>query len=333
MKDYYLILGLAPDCTTDEIKKAYRQMSLKYHPDKNQSDKYFEERFKDINEAYEILSDTEKRKAYDYQRMVFYKTDSNSRDDLRQKEENLNRREADLNKREHELRKVKEQSIPEEKKGSSVSAFLFPILFIFVVLILISIYQEIGKSSTNDTNEKIASLENNLNDTHSFNQHLLNQNDSLKAVIERLRKKQIKPSTAKNVIDTTLKQKRLEKNEVSLPFKVKVKNTKEIQLLNLAWYPPIEYPDPNDEYSIVWLSVYNKTDKWITSVNISYEVTDPNGTPINSGEFTAEVENRSEGSGAIGPNKALKCNLEGKRPEKKPNDFLVMTITDYQVKD
>jgi curved DNA-binding protein CbpA len=331
MKDYYLILGLAPDCTTDGIKKAYRQMSLKYHPDKNQSDKYFEERFKDINEAYGILNDTEKRKTYDYQRMFFYKNNSNSGDDLRQKEENLNRREADLNSREHELSKV--SPVTTEKEGSSFSAFIFPLLFVLAVLFLISIYRSRTDSSTDDTKERLTNLENDLKGTQSFNQALLNQNDSLKNVIERLRKNQIKPLTAKNVIDTTLKQKRLEKNEVSLPFKVKVRNTKEIQLLNLAWYPPIEYPDPNDEYSIVRLSVYNKTDKWITSVNISYEVTDPNGTPINSGVFTAEIENHSEGPFAIGPNKALKCNLEGKRPEKKPNDFLVMTITDYQVKD
>ena len=55
MKDYYYILGIKPNASTDEIKKAYRKLSLKFHPDKNDGDKFFEERFKEINEAYENL--------------------------------------------------------------------------------------------------------------------------------------------------------------------------------------------------------------------------------------------------------------------------------------
>ena len=65
MKDYYYILGVTRTATTDEIKKAYRKLSLKFHPDKNDGDTFFTERFKDINEAYEILSDEIKRKKFD----------------------------------------------------------------------------------------------------------------------------------------------------------------------------------------------------------------------------------------------------------------------------
>jgi hypothetical protein len=65
MKDYYYILGLNKNATLDEIKKAYRKLSLKFHPDQNNGDKFFEERFRDINEAYETLSDNAKRKTYD----------------------------------------------------------------------------------------------------------------------------------------------------------------------------------------------------------------------------------------------------------------------------
>ncbi|MGC8662576.1 MAG: molecular chaperone DnaJ [Candidatus Micrarchaeia archaeon] len=62
--DYYNILGVSRNASTDEIKKAYRELALKYHPDRNKS-KEAEEKFKEINEAYAVLSDPEKRKQYD----------------------------------------------------------------------------------------------------------------------------------------------------------------------------------------------------------------------------------------------------------------------------
>jgi curved DNA-binding protein len=64
-KDYYSILGLSKTASADEIKKAFRQLARKYHPDVNPSDKAAEERFKEISEAYEVLSDTDKRQKYD----------------------------------------------------------------------------------------------------------------------------------------------------------------------------------------------------------------------------------------------------------------------------
>ena len=63
--EYYQILGVAKTATADEIKKAYRKLALKYHPDKNQGDKAAEEKFKEISEAYAVLSDQEKRQQYD----------------------------------------------------------------------------------------------------------------------------------------------------------------------------------------------------------------------------------------------------------------------------
>ena len=64
-KDYYTILGLARSASEEDIKKAFRKLAVKYHPDKNPGKKDAEEKFKDINEAYEVLSDPEKRKKYD----------------------------------------------------------------------------------------------------------------------------------------------------------------------------------------------------------------------------------------------------------------------------
>ena len=64
-QDYYKTLGIAKTATAEEIKKAYRKLALKYHPDKTKGDKALEDKFKTISEAYAVLSDPEKRKQYD----------------------------------------------------------------------------------------------------------------------------------------------------------------------------------------------------------------------------------------------------------------------------
>lgn len=77
MKDYYYFLGIKSNASPEDIKKAYRKLSLKYHPDKNQNDEFFAERFREIQEAYDTLMDAETRKIYD-QRFVNFQRSQKS---------------------------------------------------------------------------------------------------------------------------------------------------------------------------------------------------------------------------------------------------------------
>src|SRR5688500_11450392 len=70
-KDYYAVLGVPKSATPEEIKKAYRKLARQYHPDTNQGDPSKETKFKEVSEAYDVLSDGKRRKEYDEARTLF----------------------------------------------------------------------------------------------------------------------------------------------------------------------------------------------------------------------------------------------------------------------
>ncbi len=65
MKDYYYFLGIPQNASAEDIKRAYRKLSLKYHPDKNENDDFFSDRFKEVKEAYETLTNPYRKRLYD----------------------------------------------------------------------------------------------------------------------------------------------------------------------------------------------------------------------------------------------------------------------------
>jgi molecular chaperone DnaJ len=64
-RDYYEVLGVSKGASADELKKAYRKLAMAHHPDRNHDDKQAESKFKELNEAYDVLKDDQKRAAYD----------------------------------------------------------------------------------------------------------------------------------------------------------------------------------------------------------------------------------------------------------------------------
>lgn len=104
MKNYYQILGLDSNASKVDIKKAYRTYATKFHPDKQNGDKFFEERFKEILEAYEILSDDSKRANYDANR-----TCNNSKGASTNNRQSYSKSESDLNREREQKEKLKER--------------------------------------------------------------------------------------------------------------------------------------------------------------------------------------------------------------------------------
>jgi curved DNA-binding protein CbpA len=116
MKNYYYILGVHTYASIQEIKSAYRKLAIRLHPDKNNGDKFFEERFKDIKEAYETLSDNPGKSDYDIKLRLY--SGGFNHDELKKYKEILKKKYKDeLKKREEDIKKkyrALEQNLKEE---------------------------------------------------------------------------------------------------------------------------------------------------------------------------------------------------------------------------
>ena len=137
MKNFYQILGVAPTATQDEIKKAYRFRASKFHPDKHQGDKFFEEEFKELKNAYDILSDSTKRERYDQQ---FNKTEK--------EQTNQKTKEDHQNENVYSEPKKAEEAEP---AANSNFTYLFVIgALIFIIFLIVGLNS--GKDTSSPTN-------------------------------------------------------------------------------------------------------------------------------------------------------------------------------------
>lgn len=119
MKNFYQFLGIDINASEEEIKKSFKIYAFKMHPDKHNGDKFFEERFKEINQAYEILSDTNKKRLYDSElkrKEINVQSFASKETSLRKKEQELLIKERLLLKKEKEIKtKIDEISKKEER--------------------------------------------------------------------------------------------------------------------------------------------------------------------------------------------------------------------------
>ena len=102
MKNFYQILGVSINATNDEIKIAYRKLATKFHPDKNDGDKYFEERFKEIQIAYEVLSNENSRSEYNKKLYDFYQ-EKFEQSSYKSNSENVNKSEENQKRKKKHL--------------------------------------------------------------------------------------------------------------------------------------------------------------------------------------------------------------------------------------
>lgn len=348
MKDYYLILGIEPNATFEEVKKAYKAMSMKYHPDKNQGDKYFEERFKDINEAYEILSDNEKRKAHDYQRMGSYKksssTNSNAnsgsdkqRDFYNQKEQEIKKKEQQLRQfeqllknKEAELLKIAEGlNIQKESLKSSDNSKLLKVagiglIAIFLFFLFTRLTQEVLDLKQQVEHLKYQRDSLNLKiwkDDLGFIPNEGKDNKSNQSGISEKKKTKSRKQPSFLEEDVSENEKKVSK-PYYLPNRVLVMNSPELEFSNVEWE---NYFD--GERSLKNISVFNKTLKSITEILVKYEVNDPKGIPINSGEFTLFKYEKIEAGRA-----KVATNEQGFLT-KRTKDILILHINGFKTAD
>lgn len=246
-KDYYLILGIKETSTSAEIKSAYKKMSLKYHPDKNGGDKYFEERFKDINEAYQVLIDVEKRIKYDYERL----------EALRNSEVFLSVKKSQREKSKKVVRKKKQK-------------YYIYFLIIIFALVIISILLPRKENTVHFTPPKALTTNQNPTNLPKLNVEELKRGLSDKEILELEKKRNNVQVQAQNSIDSNFKN-------------IEILDEKDLKIVKLVWG---NYDYAGKEKKLNYISILNKSSKTIGEIYISFKVFNSNGVETNSGKFT-----------------------------------------------
>jgi hypothetical protein len=160
MKDYYYILGLSRDASKVEIQKAYKKLSLKFHPDINNNDKFFEERFKEILEAYQTLSDEKKKIEYDAKLKNFQSKATSSSSQQTNQNANgnntSNKTQTNQSKSEHSNNTTSHSNQKNNsdsklsKESSDEVGIRYALIGVGIVLGIVFIMMGIGNSLNND---------------------------------------------------------------------------------------------------------------------------------------------------------------------------------------
>lgn len=155
IKNYYQLLDLSKDAKPQEIKKAFRLFASKYHPDKHGGDKFFEEKFKEIKEAYDVLSDSDLKRKYDEKFFGNSKREKSYYQNSRDKSSNSSEQQRTSNsyqqakqKSEHQTKRPKYET-PEQKEKREIAErrtknFLIGIGTTFMVFFLFSAFGDNG---------------------------------------------------------------------------------------------------------------------------------------------------------------------------------------------
>lgn len=139
IKNYYHLLGIGKDASQEEIKQSFRLYALKFHPDRHKGDKFFEEKFKEIQEAYETLSNAEKRREYD-KKLFGSKNFVNSSNNEQEKQA-FKRKQKPKAETIFETSEQKAKKLNSEKRSKN---FLIGLGTTFAVFVLFSIGGEQG---------------------------------------------------------------------------------------------------------------------------------------------------------------------------------------------
>ena len=143
IKNYYLILGLNPFASNEEIKKAYKLYASKFHPDKHQGDNFFEDRFKEIAEAYEYLSDPIKKRKLDDQ--LNPQTSNHSCESKSSKDNDFRQGKSQQNPRDSERQESPKEKFKREEKEKRKKDFMIGIATAMAVVLLVEIGGDYGR--------------------------------------------------------------------------------------------------------------------------------------------------------------------------------------------